>query len=60
MTYHLYSLLIVSTAIFGYSIAEYAASLHFPDKKIVLVVAGVIFGIFSIFALSVHLGFFGA
>lgn len=60
ITYHLYSLLIISTAIFGYSIVEYAASLHFPDKKIVLIIAGVIFAIFGIFALSVHLGFLSA
>lgn len=60
ITYHSYSLLIIATAFFGFSIAEYAVSLHFGDKKFLLIIAGIFFAIFAIFGLSTHLGFIGA
>lgn len=57
LTYHLYSLLVISTAFFGYSLIEFFIGSHFPEKKIWLFIAGWIATIFSIFALAVHLGF---
>lgn len=52
--YHLYSLVVISVAFFGYSLVEY-----FTDNKIVKIVSGVIFALFVSIALAVHVGLIG-
>lgn len=54
--YHLYSLLVLSTAFFGYSLTEYLVAIYFGNKKIITLIVGIFFVLFSLFALSTHLG----
>lgn len=54
--YHLYSLLVVATVFFGYSLIEYLVSLYMPEKKILTLVALIIGILFWGAVLAIHLG----
>lgn len=53
--YHLYSLLIISTAFFGFSLAEFLLNKNGNTNKIGLIIVGILCVLFSAFALIAHL-----
>lgn len=56
VTFHLYSVLVIATAWFFYSLCEYGIVVYFPQKKW-LIIAPIIIGIIAtIIALLTHLG----
>jgi hypothetical protein len=56
ITFHLYSILVVATAWFIYSLCEYGINIYVPERKWLLIVAIIFCASFTIIALTAHLG----
>ena len=56
ITFHLYSILVVATAWFIYSLCEYGINIYVPERKWLLIVAIIFCASFTIIALTSHLG----
>jgi len=55
-TYHLYSLLVIATMWFAYSLVEYIVYIYAPEKKWILIAMGVFVSLVGASMLAVHLG----
>lgn len=56
ITFHLYSLLVISTAWVFYSICEYIIEVYIPKYKWLIIIPVVIASSFALMALMAHLG----
>lgn len=59
ITFHLYSVLVIATAWFFYSLSEYAVMVYFPQKKWLIFIPIVVWVVVTITILVAHIGIFG-
>jgi hypothetical protein len=55
-TFHLYSILVVISAWFFYSLCEYGITIYLPTRRWILIIAMILSLAFAVVALLAHLG----